>query len=603
MSSLSSILETSAFLSLCENLRQPGESVFPGRKLRSLRGGEIRVLERQGNFADNWAHVRVIEDFSALRIYGNFFLGPCVLGRFAEEVHRVGKAEIPSGIFESTLSNVLVGDEVLIHRCALVSRYIIDAGAALTDSRLSGEESSSFGNGISINAGIETGGRRVPLFYDLDPRTAERAARGAAGGLDSREAEEFLTAYAKAAALPSGYVGKKSGIHGTNSVENSFIGPWVRVDGAARIRGSTLYGAEDAEISIGTGCIIDGTVIRPGCRFDSQAITFRSFFADGSGAERQAKITESYIGPNSKIAGGEVTASFAGPFVGLHHQSLLIAAFWPAGRGNIGHGANIGSNHSSRMPDGEVWPGEGMFFGLGCNIKYPADYSRSPYLIIATGVTAQPQKVEYPFSLITQKEFCPPGVPSGYNRLIPAWVLGDNFYALERSREKFVRRNRTPRIALETDPLSPENMALAEEALRRLSSPAERKDFYLPGDIPGTGKNILLEEDRRRAVDIYAWFIRFVYLRRLFSAPAETAEAENQIPHEKPDRALAAEYRACLDKLYLMVLCSRQKDENRGKKIIPDYGETHVPAAEDEIVAGMRASTQAEKDRLDEKGF
>ena len=61
----------------------------------------------------------------------------------------------------------------------------------------------------------------------------------------------------------------------------------------------------------------------------------------------------------------QVTSCLVGPFVGFHHQALLIACFWPSGKGNIGYGANVGSNHTLKAPDQELWPGEGLFFGLG----------------------------------------------------------------------------------------------------------------------------------------------------------------------------------------------------------------------------------------------
>jgi hypothetical protein len=81
---------------------------------------------------------------------------------------------------------------------------------------------------------------------------------------------------------------------------------------------------------------------------------------------------------------------------------MLIAALWPEGKGNIAAGANVGSNHTSRAPDQEFWPGEGLYVGLGVNIKYPADFTQAPYTIIATGVSTLPQKVAFPFSLINK---------------------------------------------------------------------------------------------------------------------------------------------------------------------------------------------------------
>ena len=93
-----------------------------------------------------------------------------------------------------------------------------------------------------------------------------------------------------------------------------------------------------------------------------------------------AKLTDDSGRLLAEMAGGEVAASLLGPFVSFHHQALLIATLWPEGKGNVAYGANVGSNHTSKAPDQEFWPGEGMFLGLGVNIKFPADFSRAPYM-------------------------------------------------------------------------------------------------------------------------------------------------------------------------------------------------------------------------------
>lgn len=46
--------------------------------------------------------------------------------------------------------------------------------------------------------------------------------------------------------------------------------------------------------------------------------------------------------------------------------------------------------------DQEIWPGEGLFFGLSTVIKFPANYSESPFSVIGSGVTCLPQRVSPP---------------------------------------------------------------------------------------------------------------------------------------------------------------------------------------------------------------
>src|SRR5262249_50058277 len=183
-------------------------------------------------------------------------------------------------------------------------------------------------------------------------------------------------------------------------VRNTYLGPSARVDGANLVADSALLSSAEEKVQVDTGACVTNSVLQWGSQVSTMAIVDRAVLTEHSHAERHGKVTESVIGPNTGVAGGEVTASLLGPFVGFHHQALLIAAFWPAGRGNVGYGANVGSNHTSKAPDQEFWPGEGMFLGLGVNVKFPADFSKAPYSIIASGVTTLPQKVTFPFSLI-----------------------------------------------------------------------------------------------------------------------------------------------------------------------------------------------------------
>ena len=91
-----------------------------------------------------------------------------------------------------------------------------------------------------------------------------------------------------------------------------------------------------------------------GAEVAGHAIVRQSVLLEHSGVEDHGIINETILGPNTSVAKGEVTASLVGPFVGFHHQSLLISAYWPEGKGNVAYGAKVGSNHTGRAPDQEV---------------------------------------------------------------------------------------------------------------------------------------------------------------------------------------------------------------------------------------------------------
>jgi hypothetical protein len=73
-------------------------------------------------------------------------------------------------------------------------------------------------------------------------------------------------------------------------------------------------------------------------------------------------VSHTLLGPDSHLSCGEVHSSLIGPNTNSHHQSLIISAIWPGGRGNVGYGSNIGSNHTGRIPDQEIAIGEGVSF-------------------------------------------------------------------------------------------------------------------------------------------------------------------------------------------------------------------------------------------------
>ena len=87
--------------------------------------------------------------------------------------------------------------------------------------------------------------------------------------------------------------------------------------------------------------------------------------------------------------------------------------------------SGVNSNHTSKAPDQEIRPGEGVFFGLGTCIKFPANYQKAAYSVIATGVCALPQKVEFPFALINTPGESITGLSPAINEISPGWLLSD----------------------------------------------------------------------------------------------------------------------------------------------------------------------------------
>ena len=319
----------------------------------------------------------------------------------------------------------------------------------------------------------------------------------------------------------------------------------------------------------------------------------------------------------------------------------------------------MGSNHTGKAPDQEHWAGEGVFYGLATAIKFPSNFSRAPYTLIATGVFTLPQRVEMPFSLINSPGSSSLGISPAFNEIMPAWVLSDNYYMVLRSETKFGVRGeafaKASGVKYENEVLRPDiiDMLIAARAdlLRCAKLGGGPNVIYTSKDIPGIGKNYMTEASRQKAVTTYSRFILYYCLRtlwralragsltgnefastigtRAFSSAAtassltETIVREGQwlpqtmagagalmLGHSCAPRTASflGSLRKCLvtladmeDALVETVLASKRKDDKRGPRIIDDYSDAHIAAEHDKVVSA--AVKEAKWMRSDIHGF
>jgi hypothetical protein len=585
-----------------------------GVPVRLLFRDEITQLERQGNSSADWSRVLVVEGFDWRWIEHSSFHGDVILGRFARQVTLAEGLQLPAGIYRSTLANCVIGHNALIRDVKILAGYIVCPGAILLDcGSITCEGGTAFGNGGQIPLGIEAGGREVPVYAEIDVESAAAVARSRAQAGFLLRYQQAIEEYVARVRSSRGIIGTAARVRNVLKIRNTFIGPYADLDGATCISDSTILSGFEEPTLVASGAAVSDSILQWGSRVTSMAIVERSVVAEHAHVERHGKLSNSMLGPNSCMAGGEVSASLVGSFVNLHHQALLIATLWPEGRGNISYGANVGANHTVKMPDQEFWPGEGAFLGLGVNIKFPANFSQAPYLVVASGVTTLPQKIQFPFSLVRSLPASYANVSPAYNEIIPAWLLTDNLYALKRNERKFKDRNKARRAAFDFRVFRPEIVDLMQSACRRLAGVRHRKEFYTDRDIDGLGKNLLLESHRVSAIEAYRYFIRYYALRRLKTEVAALlSECSDQAAGRlltTPSDDLSWEHArlilyeelglwnvaealrqlpAMLENIARKVADARGRDDERGARIIDDYTEAHVPAARDPVVQQAR---------------
>ncbi len=582
-----------------------------------LTAAQIRTLQAQGNSSPDWKRIWAGPRFDPKRISRCTFLGAVFLSG-CEGTVEVDGVEFPAGLSHATLSHCVVGRNVLIQNIRLVHRTVIDAGAALFDvgTVTLEERQESFANGLEVLIAIETGGREVRLFAELTVDQAWVLSRSRGNHSLQEGYSGQVDAYVKAGSSPCNVIGPSARIFHTPKVVGLFLGPSALIDSAASVEHVAVLSAPDEVGEISRGAIVKSSILQWGCEVTTGAIVDSSLLTEHSHVERHGKVTHSILGPNTGVAEGEVTSALLGPFVGFHHQALLIAALWPEGKGNVGYGANIGSNHTAKAPDQEIWPGEGTFFGLGVNIKFPTDLTRSPYTIIASGVNMLPQKVEFPFSLINTPAAAYPGISPAYNELMPGWVLSDNIYMVKRNEGKYAKRNKAKRSKFDFEVFRPEIVDGMADARRRLEV-KQTKEIYTSKEIEGLGKNFLQEPSRKKGIDAYTFYIRAYALlglkrelealvsgrkpidvRRLFNGSSANPRWEHErqlLQKEFPGVEVPELLRELIrmqERIAQDVQSSKEKDDRRGAEVIEDYGQAHKPAAQDSFVKETWAATE-----------
>lgn len=585
---------------------------------QSLSPATIKKLEENGNYASDWSKVKVTSGFNPGRVKNSCFYGEVILGKFEEEIEVEKEVSLSSGIYNSTLINCRIGNNTLIKEVRCLANYVVRDRAVLFNlGVISTEKAATFANGIELPLAIETGGREVKTYAEITVEVAEKLARSRGDKKLLSEYERLIKEYLAKVTSDKGIISEGAVVKNTPKVLSTYIGPYGVIENASTVINVTMLSSKDEPTKISDGAYVKDSILQWSSQVTSLAIVTSSVLTEHSHVERHGKVTDSILGPNSGVGEGEITASLVGPFVGFHHQALLIAAFWPEGKGNVSYGANVGSNHTGKAPDQEIFCGEGVFFGLGCNIKFPSNFRNAPYSLIASVVDALPQKVEFPFSLINTPAHALEGVSPALNEIIPAWVLSDNLYMIRRNEAKYKKRNKAKRSKIIFDILRTEIIDLMIEARRRLLHVKEVKQVYTQEDIPGLGKNYLLEINREKAIETYTFFIRYYALIELkkvleknllegispkeilsvssFDSEGHWEHARQIISKDFPSKDIGELLKTLLrmeEKVSKMVEESKEKDDVRGEKIIDDYSEVHISASDDPFVQETRREVE-----------
>jgi hypothetical protein len=556
-------------------------------KIRPLGDSEVDILKSQGNFSENWSLIQVSPQFDPTRVRNSTFGGVVILPAFFGTVCTPDGLSVSTGIdhcqiYDSVIENCHLSQVATINHMMISQGCVVRGVGSLSQVGLT-----HFGIGRQLSIGSETGGRTLASFPEMNHEIAWEILSNKDDQELQTSIQEIIEEFAAECACKLGFLDQNVIIQNTQAIRNSWIGAGALIDGATKIRTSVILSSLEQPTIISDGAVVEKSALQWGTKVSGQSIVSESIIQEASEIGEQAHIHYSYIASNSIVCRGQVVSSLLGPFTGFRHQGLLISVLWPEGRGNVAQGVNIGSNHTGRQPDQECFLAKGCFFGLGSQVQFPLHLLESPWALIAAGTRLRPQRIEFPFALLTN---------SGDKTMIrPGWIYGENAFMLTRCEKKFSERNHSRRHNFDTHVLEESTTRLVLKAVSRLQNIKVLKQSYSERDIPGLGGCLLNEIDRQNAITWYLNYLeRYALYKSLEAFELKPQLLDTKMPVVKeifrgevmkeiskhvsfPAKTvlILKQFRTLEKHWKESIIASLDKDFDRGENIQEDYSYTH----------------------------
>ena len=319
------------------------------RDYRFLKDDEIRVLENNSCWAEDWQRVQVAEEFSPYNFHRVIFYGDIRLGVFEKQVE-VSKGFVKhSGINDATLRNVTVGDNCLIEKVGnFINNYTIGNDCYISNiSTMETTEGASFGEGHLISVLNEMGDGNVVLFHDLNSQLAAFMVKYFKDKQLKDSLTRLINEEIRFTQPERGTIGNGVKIINSKEITNTVIKEDCEINGAARLSDCTILSSKDDSVYIGTGVICENSIISNGCSITNSVKMQECYVGEACQITNGFTAEASVFFANSFMANGEACAAFCGPFSASHHKSSLLIggefSFY-----NAGSNTNF-SNHAYKM--------------------------------------------------------------------------------------------------------------------------------------------------------------------------------------------------------------------------------------------------------------
>jgi len=316
------------------------------RKLSEL---EIKTLTDQVCRSDDWGRIEVVEGFNPEYIRNSNFSGDVRIGVFEKEVSFFGGVKKHTGIFNATIHNCRIGNNVYIGQIRnYIANYHIEDDVVIENVDLLAVDGvSSFGNGTLVSVLNETGGRDVPIYDHLSAQLAYILALYRHKPSVIVKIKTMINQYVQSVSSHMGAISEHARLTNCRTLRNIRVGAYARLDGIYRVSEGTVNSNADAPTYFGPGVIAENFIACTGSEISGGTEIFNTFVGQGCMLGKQYSAENSLFFANCQGLHGEACAIFAGPYTVTHHKStLLIAGYYSFL--NAGSGSNQ-SNHMYKL--------------------------------------------------------------------------------------------------------------------------------------------------------------------------------------------------------------------------------------------------------------
>ena len=316
---------------------------------RSLTSEEIEVLKSNDCWAEDWTSINVSEDFKPNYMHRVMLYGEVNIGAFNKNVEVSQGFVKHSGINNATLRNVTIGDDCLIENVGnFINNYTIGDDCYISNiSTMETTEGATFGEGNLVSVLNEVGEGNVILFSDLNSQLAAFMVKHFSDKELKENIRQLIKTDIENKAPERGQIGSNVKIVNTKEITNCVINDLCEVNGASRLSDCTLLGSVHGNVYVGTGVIIENSIIAEGSSVINSVKIQDCFVGEACQLSNGFTASASVFFANSYMSNGEACAAFCGPFTASHHKSsLLIGGLFSFY--NAGSATNF-SNHAYKM--------------------------------------------------------------------------------------------------------------------------------------------------------------------------------------------------------------------------------------------------------------